>query len=201
MRSIVLASSVAVLAALAGCNNTEPPRLYATMTWKMRCPNPTTLPSDCAMGCTEGLDRLIDGFTGENGARITCGVTQTADERILNFTLLSASGYSVGFQNVRVPRGGGSALSGVIRMSEDNNYQGAAGPLSPSVTQPCQVSAVEFFADELSGDPTIRGEVVCQYMRSDANMQLCRGLSTSGGGGAATMPAQFTIFGCPGLTL
>ncbi len=202
MRSTVLiASSIAVLAAIAGCNNTTPPRLYGTMSWKMRCPNPTTLPSDCSMGCTEGLDRLIDSFTGENGTSVSCNVSENATQRVINFRLQHADGYAVTFQNVAVPTGGGSALSGIVRFTEDNDYSGNAGPLAPSDAQPCQVGAVEFFRDPMSGDPTIRGEVFCQTMRADANRMLCRGLSTSGGGGAVTTPAQFTIFGCRGLDL
>ncbi|GAB4213650.1 MAG: hypothetical protein OHK0013_37700 [Sandaracinaceae bacterium] len=202
MRSIVLASSIAVLAAAAGCQNTTPPRLYGTMTWKMRCPNPTTLPMDCAMGCSEGMDRLVDGFDDENGNDVRCTVTESTDgtQRIINFRLQNSAGQSVTFQNVAVPFMGGSALSGVVRLREDNEYSGAAGALAPSVTSPCQVQAVRFFRDEMSGDPTIQGEVLCQYMRADADRRLCRGMSTSGGGSAAMTPAQFTIFGCTGLT-
>jgi hypothetical protein len=201
MRSIVLASSLAVLAA-AGCQNTTPPRPYGIMSWKMRCPNPTTLPDSCAMGCSEGLDRIVDGFDGENGNTVRCTVTESSDrtQRILNFRLVSSTGQSVAFQNVAVPFDGGSALSGVVRLREDNEYEGAAGDVEPSGTSPCQVRNVRFFRDEMSGDPTIEGEVRCQFMRSDADIRLCRGLSASGGSGAAMSPARFTIYGCTGLT-
>lgn len=205
MRSMMLASFLLLSAALAlglgACNNTTPPRLYAQMSWKMRCPNPASLPSDCSMGCTEGMDRFIDSFTGENGTSITCSVTETADQRILNFRFQHVNGYAVQFQNVAVPLNGGSALTGTVRFREDNEYQGLAGAVAPSTSQPCQVSNVEFFRDEMSGDPTIRGHVLCQTMRSDANRMLCRGLSASGGAGTLTSPSEFVIFGCPGLVL
>jgi hypothetical protein len=200
MRSIVLASSLALLAA-AGCQNTTPPRPYGIMSWKMRCPNPTMLPDNCAMGCSEGLDRFVDSFDGENGNTVRCTVTESSDrtQRILNFRLVSSTGQSVAFQNVAVPFDGGSALSGVVRLREDNEYAGAAGGVEPSVTSPCQVQNVHFLQNE-SGDPIIRGEVRCQFMRSDADMRLCRGLSAPGGSGAAMSPARFTIDGCTGLT-
>ena len=205
MRSTMLASFLllsAVLAlALGACNNTTAPRLYGQMSWKMRCPNPSTAPSDCSMGCTEGMDRFIDSFTGEMGTSITCSVTETADQRILNFRMQHVNGYAVQFQNVAVPLNGGSALTGTVRFREDNEYSGLAGGVAPSPTQPCQISNVEFFREETSGDPTIRGSVLCQTMRSDANRMLCRGLSATGGAGTVSSPAEFVIFGCPGLVL
>ncbi|MFN7701997.1 MAG: hypothetical protein ACK5U8_29160 [Deltaproteobacteria bacterium] len=176
-------------------------RLYGQMSWKMRCPDPATAPSDCSMGCSEGVDRFIDSFEGEMGADITCTVTEMAGQRVLDFELQHVTGYAVGFQDITVPRTGGSALSGTVRFVEDNEYTGLAGGLPPSPSQPCQVTAVEFFRDSTSGDPTIRGNVFCQAMRAEANGMLCRGLTAPGGSGSASLPAQFTIFGCRGLTL
>lgn len=205
MRSMLVLSSclLALAGLLAGCNNQTPPRLYARMAWKMRCPNPAMLPGGCSMGCSEGRDRLVVTFTGEMGVRITCNVTETADQRILNFRIQHVDGYGVMFENVTVPRNGGSALSGRVRLYEDNEYVAAAGGTAPrpDQDQPCEVSSVTFFRDEESGDPTMRGQVFCQTMRAEASMNLCRGLSSSGGAGAATMPAEFTIYGCPGLVI
>lgn len=207
MRSKTLTSLLVLSAALAlfagACNNQTPPRLYATMSWKMRCPDATDFlpPANCAMGCTEGMDRLIDNFAGEGGTSVTCNVTQNETSRILNFRLGNSAGQSVSFQNVAVPRNGGSALSGTIRFREDNDYTGVAGGSAPSNTQPCQVSNVEFFPEAESGDPTIRGYVVCDLMRADADMRICRGLSMPGGSATAMEPAEFTIYGCPGLVL
>lgn len=207
MRSTTLTLLLVLSAALAlfagACNNTTPPRLYATMAWKMRCPDaPDFLPpANCVMGCTEGMDRVIDNFAGEGGTSVTCNVTQTATSRILNFRLGNSAGQSVSFQNVAIPLAGGSALSGTVRFREDNDYTGIAGGTAPSNTQPCQVSNVTFFAEAESGDPTIRGYVVCDLMRADADMRICRGLSTVGGSAVATDPAEFTIYGCPGLVL
>ncbi len=207
MRSTTLTLLLVLSAALAlfagACNNTTPPRLYATMAWKMRCPDATDFlpPANCAMGCTEGMDRLIDNFAGVDGTSVTCNVTQTATSRILNFRLGNPAGQSVSFQNVAVPLGGGSALSGTVRFREDNEYTGVAGATVPSNSQPCQISNVTFFAEEESGDPTIRGYVVCDLMRADADMRICRGLSMPGGSAVAMDPAEFTIYGCPGLVL
>jgi hypothetical protein len=205
MRSTTLASYLVLSAALAlfagACNNTTPPRLYATMSWKMRCPDAPDFAAGCAMGCTEGMDRLIDNFAGEGGTSITCNVTESATSRILNFRVGNSAGQSVSFQNVAIPMAGGSALSGTVRFREDNDYSGVAGAVAPGGSQPCQVSNVTFFREAESGDPTIRGYVLCDQMRADADMRVCRGLSMPGGTASAMDPAEFTIYGCPGLTL
>jgi hypothetical protein len=205
MRSTMLASFLVLSTALAlfaaGCNNTSPPRLYATMAWKMRCPNAADFAEGCAMGCTEGMDRLIDDFAGEGGTSITCNVTESGTSRILNFRIGSSAGQSVSFQNVAIPTTGGSALSGTVRFREDNDYTGVAGANPPSGGQPCQVSNVTFFSEPESGDPTIRGYVLCGRMRADADMRICRGLSMPGGSATAMDRAEFTIYGCPGLRL
>ncbi len=204
MRSTTIASFMVLSAALAlfaGCNNTTPPRLYATMSWKMRCPDAADIAMGCSMGCTEGQDRLIDNFAGVEGVSITCNVTETASSRILNFRLGNSAGQSVTFQNVEVPHDGGPALRGTVRFREDNDYTGAAGSATPTATQPCQITNVAFSREATSGDPTITGEVFCDMMKADADMRICRGLSREGGVGTATVPAEFTIYGCPGLVL
>ncbi|MBX7194970.1 MAG: hypothetical protein K1X94_23150 [Sandaracinaceae bacterium] len=206
MRSTSIASFMVLSAALAlfaGCNNTTPPRLYATMSWKMRCPDATDFMQGCRMGCTEGMDRLVDNFAGVDGASITCNVTETASSRILNFRIGNSAGQSVTFQNVEVPHDGGPALRGIVRFHEDNDYTGTAGSATPSNAQPCQITNVQFMRDTTTstGDPMITGQVYCRTMRADADMQICRGLTHEGGVGTATVPAEFTIYGCPGLVL
>lgn len=206
MRSTSLAILLALsapLALAAGCNNTTPPRLYATISWKMRCPDAPDFmpPASCAMGCTEGMDRLIDNFAGEGGTSVSCSITETASSRILNLRIGNSAGQSVTLQNVEIPTAGGSALRGTVRLHEDNDYTGLAGGAAPSNSQPCQVSNVTFFREEGSGDPTLRGYILCDTMRADADMRICRGLSGPGGSATASDPAEFTVFGCPGLVL
>lgn len=201
MRSLILSSAMvtlAVLSALAGCNNQNAARIYVDVNWKLRC-EPTPIPTglNCMAGCTEGVDRSINGYSSDPGVRISCNVTETAADRFINFTIQNASGQSLSFENVQVPRGGGSALSGNVRLNDGNEYVGAAGGASPSNAQPCQVSAVAFARDPETGDSHLTGQVVCQTMRAPASNMLCRGLSAAGP--SPTLPAQFSIFACRGL--
>jgi hypothetical protein len=199
MRSFLLSSamvSLAVLSALAGCNNQNPPRPYVDVNWKLRCP-PSPMPMDCMAGCTEGVDRSINGYSSDSGVRLSCSVTETATDRFINFTIQNATGQSLAFENVQVPRGGGSALSGNVRLNDTNEFVGAAGGNAPSNGQPCQISAVTFDRDPETGDSHMSGQVLCQTMRAPAANQLCRGLSAAGA--SATLPAQFSIFACRGL--
>lgn len=204
MRSKKLALFLALAATLAlgagACNNTTPPRLYASMAWKMRCPSASDLTMNCNAGCTEGMDRAVANFSGVEGTVLSCSVTETPDQRILNVRMARGA-QSVVLQNIVVPRNGGSALSGVVRLSEDNDYTGAAGGLAPSDGQPCQISNVTFSLEEGTNEPTIRGRVLCSMLRADADRRLCRGLSASGGVATLTVPADFEIFSCSGLSI
>lgn len=196
---LLVSSSLSLLA--GACNNTDPSRLYAEASWKMRCPSadelgPTT---GCAAGCSDGMDRWVANFTGEEGARVSCSVTETATQRFVSFEVMAAGGQRISFENVGFLTAGGSATGGRVHLYEDNDYVGAAGSAAPSSAQPCQVTGVTFTLDE--GDPTVRGNVYCRMMRASANGSLCRGLSTPSALGSATTPAEFMVAGCTGLTI
>lgn len=197
MRSFLISSamvSLAVLSALAGCNNQNAARVYADVNWKLQCPPRGT--AGCMAGCTEGVDRFINGYSGDSGVRVTCNVTETAADRFINFTIQNASGQALTFENVQVLRGGGSAITGNVRLTDTNEFVGAAGGASPSSAQPCQISMVEFDRDT-NGDARLAGQVLCQTMRAPADNTLCRGISAASAG--ATVPVQFEIFACRGL--
>lgn len=171
-------------------------RMYATVAWRVRCPE-----ASCADGCAESADHVIDNFADEGGTSISCSVEESSGQRVLNFRLGNTAGQSVAFEAVSVPRAGGSATSGTVRVLEGGvEFSGRAGGMTPSAMQPCQVSNISFFAESETRDPTVRGYFVCQGML-DADMRACRDLSTVGGSAAATDPAEFTIYDCAGLEI
>jgi hypothetical protein len=201
MRSTTLTALLVLSAALAlfvgACNNQTESRLFATMNWKMRCPDAADFANGCSMGCTEGLNRGVNNFAGVEGVSISCNVTEQPTSRSLNFRIGTSSGQSVSFQNVAVPTTGGSALSGTVRFREDNDYTGLAGP-----GQPCQVTNVTFTREDTSGgDTVIRGSVLCRAMRADADNRICRGLTDPNGPSGTAVGADFEIFACPGLVI
>ncbi len=203
MRSIQVASVLSLFALLClplgACNNTDPPRLYAEASWKMRCPSADEIAMGCAAGCSEGMDRGVANFTGEDGALISCRVTETADQRFVSFSITTPSGQRLAFQNVGFLRSGGTATSGTVRLYEDNEYVGVVGGAPPSNAQPCQITDAQFVLDE--GEPTVQGHVYCRMMRAEASMTLCRGLSATGGIATSTQGASFKVAGCAGLSV
>lgn len=203
MRSTKPASVLWLAAALslAGCNNTTPSRIFAAVNWKMRCPNAEDIAGGCSMGCSEGPARGVNDFAGDNGVSLTCSVTETGSSRVLNFRAATSTGQSITLQNVTVPTGGGSALSGTVRFREDNDYTGLAGGNPPSAAQPCQISNVTFERDVDTTDTVIRGEVRCRQMRADADNRIFRGLTDPNGALVTATAVEFQVFACPGLVL
>lgn len=201
MRSFLVSSAVVSLAAfsaLAGCNNQNASRPYIDVAWKLRCPPAMT--DGCAAGCTEGVDRTINGYEDDPGVSISCSVTENATDRFISFTVRN-SAQSLQFRNVQVPRTTTSAISGEVILIDGsgsgNEFRGAAGSASPSAAQPCQISAMEFSTDPDTGDSRMRGQVLCDVMRAPADSTLCRGLSAAGA--TTAVPAQFDIYACRGL--
>ena len=151
----------------------------------------------CAAGCTEGVDRTINGYAGEPGVNLSCSVTESATDRVISFTARNGSGQSLEFRNVQVPRVANSAVSGEVILTDGAEYRGAAGSGAPSTAQACQVSAMEFTIDPDTGDTRMRGQVLCETMRAAGDSTLCRGMTAAGA--RSPIPAQFDIFSCPGL--
>ncbi len=168
---------------------------YVDLSWRLRCPAPMS--AGCAEGCTEGVDRTVNGYAADPGIRFSCRVTETATDRFISFTAGNASGQSLEFRNVQVPRAASSAVSGEVTVIDGAEYRGAAGSGAPSAAQPCQVSAVEFTIDPYTNDTRMRGQVLCDAMRAPEDSTLCRGMTAAGS--MSPIPVQFDIYGCAGL--
>ncbi|MDW8245173.1 MAG: hypothetical protein RMJ84_01220 [Sandaracinaceae bacterium] len=190
-RALVLACVAMAICGLA-CVNPSPSRLYATLSWKVRCPTSEDIANRCMGGCVEGVERMYDGFDGE-GARLSCSVLNGP---VLNFQIILASGEFLALEQVVIS--GGVGVDGRVRVREGNEYEGRVGAGAPSDDRPCQVTDVQFTRDMASGDSLIIGKVRCYRMRSPADRLLCRGLSAPGGQPATAPPFEFRIYACPG---
>jgi hypothetical protein len=182
-----------------GCSN-APPGTYAELDWTIRC--------EGMRGCLSYMPRSVAGFDGENQIRITCSVTETDSSRSLGFSV-NAAGYGFSLQRANFPLTGGSPTAGscLVTVREDNTYTGACGGATPSPTQPCQVSDVDFTRDG-EGRSLITGLIYCGGTSGDqvfglspsAAPTIKRELTTPGTDIASrTTPMRFSLYDCPGF--
>ena len=187
----VLALSIALGALAAGCGDSGPAGVYASIAWTIRC--------EMMDGCTAYPTRDVQGFDGENGVRVSCSVTETESSRTLSFSAYAAS-YGIQMQNASFGRGGGTPAGTDCRITvqEDNTYVGACGGSPPSEGQPCQVNNVQFTTDT-EGRSLITGNIFCQGMSPSAAPSIDRELTRPGFDiPSLTAPLEFNLYDCAG---
>ena len=198
MRSNFAFFMAAGFAALAGlstssCTSSGPAGVYADIRWQIRC--------DVMNGCSSYPARDVNGFSGDNGVRVTCTTIESAANRVLSFSV-SGSGYSLRLAGASFARNGGSPMGSgcLVTVQEDNVYEGACGASPPSDAQPCRVSDVMFTRDA-DGRSLITGGIFCQGLSPSAAPGIDRELTASGTSAEATMsPLEFNLYDCNGYT-
>lgn len=153
-------------------------------------------------GGAGGTPRMIETFDGDNGARISCQVIETAQRRVFGFSLdipgMQTNFTVTGAEFTRaagpVPAQPTQGCSVSVR--EGNTYSGACSGSDPTAQTPCRIDNVEFKVDPENGAPVVVGRVLCTGLRGSTT--LPRDL-TSGTFSERTQGAAFTIYDCPGL--
>lgn len=187
---------------VAGCGDPNPGLLYADFRYATRCEE--------TLGCPGAVEHDICGYNlsdpcyeGMPSPTLSCSVTEMEGAtRTINFSAQQGGGFSIRVEGLVVPFNGGSGGGAGCRVSvvEGNNrYEGRCGGAEPSMEQPCQITNVAF-RDDL-GNPTITGEIFCQYLPNEASRSLRIEVTNIGmGPGPASTPATFRFANCSGLT-
>lgn len=174
---------------VSGCPSNDPAGVYADIQYAVRCE---------MMGmCPGTVQRDINGFNGEGALRVTCRVTDSGDQRILNFSAASGSSYGITITNASFPRAGGSPGAGCSVTVTDgpNTFTGTCGGAAPSAAQPCQISSVAFTTEVETGSPLITGQMLCEGLPNRADATRVREVT---GPAAAGGPLTFNIYDCTG---
>lgn len=197
-----LCSSLFVLA--ASCSSpAQPP--YADITYQTRC---TRRDGTSIMGCSPGPSRDIYGFSGDMGQRFSCTISEHAGMRTVNFTVTATAAdttrLGVTLSNATVPAAGG-AVQNVCTFSwtDGNTYGGSCGANAPNMTQPCQVSGINFTTDTATGLPLMDVNVLCLEAPSIpvATPAITRSVSRAGPDtGLDMMPFTIHFYSCPVVT-
>ncbi len=188
LRSILLGS--ALVTALASCGSPAR-KVFARFNYMLT-----------ETGGAGGNPRMIEGYDGDNGMRISCSVSETAQRRVLSFSLdVPASQTGLSIAGAEFIRGTGALPAQPtqgcsVTVREGNSYSGVCGGSEPTAQTACRINNVEFKIDPDNGSPVVVGRVFCSGLRGTT--VLAKDLS-SGTFADRTQGAAFTIYDCPGL--
>ncbi|MBX3269611.1 MAG: hypothetical protein KF729_05090 [Sandaracinaceae bacterium] len=188
---------------LLACGDPNAGALFADIQYGTSCEN--------TRGCTPAPNRDICGINNSDPcdatgtpATLSCTVAEVeGSTRTVSFSAMQGGGFSISVRQAIIPFGGGSAGGGsctVTITDGPNTHVGACGSSTPSEAQPCQISNVEFCDD--AGNPTVRGNLRCQFLRNQANPTLELELHARGSDVMAlNSPGTFRLANCSGLEL
>lgn len=196
--SVLFISSISA----AGCGDPDAGKLFADIQYATRCPR--------SNHCTGPEDRDICGINGgtpcvevEGTATVSCNVTESGDNRSINFSASQGGDYQISVRNATVAASGGFATGtncSVVVVDGVNRYEGRCGPAEPGEAQPCQISGVRFYDD--MGNPTLEGAIECRDLPNQANPDLLTDVTSVGSGpAAAAEPGAFRLANCLGLQI
>lgn len=198
----ILVCSLSMLGVL-GCGDPNAGALFADIQYGTDCEE--------TRGCTPAPNRDICGINNgdpcpEVGgtANLSCIVSEVeGSTRTVSFSASQGGGFSIRVSQAIVPFGGGSAGGGscnVTVVDGPNTHEGACGSGTPTETQPCQISNVQF-CDDL-GNPTVRGNIYCQHLANRANPLQRLEVHAKGSDATAVMsPGVFRLANCDGLMI
>lgn len=222
MRQIVL--STVALGMLASCGDPDAGALFADIQYVTRCEE--------TGGCPGARARDICGIhlgdpclATDPEPQLSCTILEAADgsTRTLSFSATRESGIGISVSQAVIASTGGAASGAACRVTVDdgaNTYVGACGSATPSPAQPCRLDGVTF-ANDLEGNPTVQGNLFCQFLENDAQASLrievtalpiasgpgfssdTPPTSNCGAGSAipACSPARFSLVNCSGLEI
>lgn len=155
-------------------------------------------------GETVGQPRIFEGYDGDNGMRLRCNVSETAQRRTLSFSVempslgtgLSITGAE--FARRTGPLAAESTQGCSVSVREGHAYAGVCGGSEPSAQAPCRINNVEFRIDLENGASVVVGRVLCRGLTGAS--VVTKDLSSASFAERA-QGAAFTIYDCSGLAL